>query len=118
MARLEDRVPEDVPGDFFVDESCIDCETCRFVAPETFAASDRDLSYVHRQPITDEERLRAAMALVACPTSSIGVVPGVKVDVRAASRAFPEHVMTVGDAEVYYCGFAAESSYGASSWLI
>jgi glyoxylase-like metal-dependent hydrolase (beta-lactamase superfamily II) len=52
------------------------------------------------------------MALVACPTSSIGTEH--KADVREASRAFPEHVT----GNVYYCGYASESSFGASSWLI
>jgi glyoxylase-like metal-dependent hydrolase (beta-lactamase superfamily II) len=52
------------------------------------------------------------MALVACPTSSIGTVS--KQDVSDGVRAFPE-LVTEG---VYYCGYAAESSFGASSWLI
>ena len=37
MAVAARRLPENVPGDFFVDEICIDCETCREVAPLTFA---------------------------------------------------------------------------------
>jgi hypothetical protein len=28
VARLTDRVPQNVPGDFFVDASCIACDTC------------------------------------------------------------------------------------------
>jgi glyoxylase-like metal-dependent hydrolase (beta-lactamase superfamily II)/ferredoxin len=113
MANPAARVPENVPGDLYVDETCIDCETCRFVAPATFACSTRDLSYVHAQPRSEQERERAAMALVACPTSSIGTLS--RLDVRKASRAFPE--LVAGD-DVYYCGYAAESSFGASSWLI
>jgi glyoxylase-like metal-dependent hydrolase (beta-lactamase superfamily II) len=52
------------------------------------------------------------MALVACPTSSIGTLS--KADVSAAARALPEPI----DNEVHYCGYAAESSFGASSYLI
>jgi len=29
VARLADRIPQNVPGDFFVDASCIACDTCR-----------------------------------------------------------------------------------------
>lgn len=112
MARLRDALPENVPGDFFVDESCIDCDTCRQIAPETFAASARDQSYVHHQPASDAERLRALMALVACPTSSIGTVS--KADTRTAAREFPEPIAE----DVYYCGYASELSFGASSYFI
>jgi glyoxylase-like metal-dependent hydrolase (beta-lactamase superfamily II) len=33
MARRELAVAENVPGDLFVDESCIECDTCRELAP-------------------------------------------------------------------------------------
>jgi ferredoxin len=113
MARLEDRLSDNAPGDYFVDSSCIDCDTCRFVAPSVFARSDaHGQSVVLRQPRAEDERLRAAMALVACPTSSIGTAA--KADVLLASTAFPEPLSE----RVYYCGYASESSYGASSYLI
>ncbi len=113
MARREDSLPDNAPGDYFVDTSCIDCDTCRFVAPSVFARTRAgDQSYVKVQPRTPEEHLRAGMAVVACPTSSIGTSS--KQDVVAGSAAFPEHL----DGGVHYCGFAAESSYGASSYLI
>src|SRR5438876_499354 len=33
MARPENRLPHNADGDFFVDDSCIDCDTCRSLAP-------------------------------------------------------------------------------------
>ncbi|MGZ5426499.1 MAG: 4Fe-4S domain-containing protein, partial [Thermoanaerobaculia bacterium] len=36
MARLAERLPENAPGDFYVDRTCIDCATCRQMAPEVF----------------------------------------------------------------------------------
>ena len=36
MARLADRIAENAPGEFYVDSSCIDCDTCRTLAPDTF----------------------------------------------------------------------------------
>ena len=112
MAHLSARLPQNVPGEFFVDSTCIDCETCMIVAPEVFAESG-DASYVHAQPATPEAVHRAQMALISCPTSSIGTVAKVSGG-KEAARAFPEGI---GD-DVFYCGYASEDSYGASSYLI
>ena len=49
--------PENVAGDFFVDHTCIDCDTCRWMAPEVFSRIG-DMSAVHHQPGDKEERLR------------------------------------------------------------
>ena len=111
MANLNLRLPDNVPGDFFVDSTCIDCDACRQIAPETFA-EDGDYSIVHRQPQTDHEIQRAMMALVACPTGSIGTVE--HHDAHIGIDAFPELIAD----NVYYCGFNAESSFGAWSYLI
>ena len=45
------RLPENVPGQFYVDRSCIDCDTCRRISPETFAQGDGH-SFVTAQPET------------------------------------------------------------------
>ncbi len=113
MARLADRLPENAEGEFYVDSSCIDCATCRNVAPGVFTYSNRAaLTVVGRQPADSREEARAKMALVACPTSSIGTVH--KLEVESAVRSFPEPI----EDDVHYAGFAAESSFGASSYLI
>ncbi|HEY3203974.1 MAG TPA: MBL fold metallo-hydrolase [Thermoanaerobaculia bacterium] len=111
MARLEERLPENVPGDFYVDKSCIDCDTCRRIAPAVFAEGD-GYSFVHAQPRTEDERRRALMALVACPTASIGTVS--RTDATPGVRAFPEKV----EENVSFCGFTSESSFGAWSYLV
>jgi glyoxylase-like metal-dependent hydrolase (beta-lactamase superfamily II)/ferredoxin len=111
VAVLAKRLAANVPGEFFVDSTCIDCGTCRQVAPEAFAEGD-DASYVHRQPADAAAAHRAAMALVACPVAAIGTAT--KRDVAAARAAFPEPI----DGGVYYCGWASESSFGARSYLI
>ena len=113
MARASDRIAENVAGDFYVDSSCIDCDLCRQLAPATFARTERRAqSYVHAQPTDDAGRQRALIALVTCPTASIGTTR--KLDTRAAARALPEVV----EGDVYFCGWAAESAYGAAAWLI
>jgi len=111
MAREALRLPENAPGDFFVDSTCIDCDACRQIAPETFR-DHGGASSVRRQPAGDGEVRRAMMALVACPTGSIGAPRAYPR--RIGTGAFPERI----DENVYYCGFNAESSFGAWSWLI
>ena len=49
MANLTKRLPENVVGDFFVDSTCIDCDTCRQLAPASFGETGQ-FAYVHRQP--------------------------------------------------------------------
>ena len=71
MATLARSYPENTPGDFFVDDTCIDCDLCRQIAPSVFRDAG-DYSVVYHQPDTTDESKRAGMALVACPTGSIG----------------------------------------------
>lgn len=112
MASRAKRLPTNVDGEFFVDETCIDCDTCRQLAPGVFSEGGDDRSRVHAQPADAESRRRALHALVACPTVSIG--GGSPDEVRHATEEFPLAV----DAGVSYCGFTSADSFGASSWLV
>jgi glyoxylase-like metal-dependent hydrolase (beta-lactamase superfamily II)/ferredoxin len=111
MAQWSRRLPDNVPGRFFVDRSCIDCQICHQLAPETFRARG-DQTVVYWQPTRPAQVHRALMALVACPTASIGSVE--RPSLQSAVAAFPEEIA----AGVYYCGFASRRSYGAASYLI
>ncbi len=111
MARLSERLPDNAPGDFYVDRSCIDCDTCTRIAPGLFAPAD-DHSFVSRQPADASERLRALMALVACPTASIGTVS--RLDAGPGVDAFPEAIAE----EVFFLGFTSEDSFGAWSYFV
>src|SRR5258708_1417448 len=111
MASLSLRLPDNIPGDFFVDSTCIDCDACRQIAPETFC-EDEDVSVVYHQPTADEDVKRALMALVACPTGSIGTTE--HHNAHIGIDAFPSPIAE----NVYFCGFTAESSFGAWSYLI
>jgi glyoxylase-like metal-dependent hydrolase (beta-lactamase superfamily II)/ferredoxin len=102
---------ENVAGDFYVDDSCIDCDACRQIAPAVFRDHGEQSSVFH-QPETAEEVRLALMSIVACPTSSIGTTR--KYDARVGVEAFPELL----DGNVYYCGFNSESSFGAWSYLV
>jgi glyoxylase-like metal-dependent hydrolase (beta-lactamase superfamily II)/ferredoxin len=111
MANPAKRLMENVPGDFYVDDTCIDCDACRQIAPTIFR-DHGDQSSVFRQPETEEEVRRALMSIAACPTASIGTSR--KYDARVGVEAFPERI----DDGVYFCGFTSESSFGAWSYLV
>ncbi len=111
MAQLALRLPSNVPGDFFVDSSCIDCDACRIFAPAVFDDSD-DQSFVFHQPDDPGERVQAEKALIACPTASIGTLS--KHEMKDALAGLPELVVE----DVYRCGYTSESSFGAISYLI
>lgn len=73
MAELEDKLPENVPGRFYVDRNCIDCDVCRDTSPKNFTREDENgYSYVYRQPVTTEELELCEEAMNVCPVEAIG----------------------------------------------
>ncbi len=111
MAQPALRLSANVPGDFFVDSSCIDCDACRIFAPEVFRDADGQSAVFH-QPESQSELLAAQRALISCPTASIGSIE--KHDMREAVASLPELVTE----DIYRCGYTSESSFGAISYLI
>src|SRR4051812_40086833 len=110
MARVDLRHRDNVDGDWFVDTRCIDCGTCRDVAPEIFR-DHRGSTIVHRQPETPDDR-QAWLAAQACPTTSIGTMsrrprPG---------RLYPREVEP--GSGVFDLGYCSEDSFGASAWFV
>jgi ferredoxin len=73
VADPSDRVPENVPGTFYVDSNCIDCDVCRDTAPDNFKRSDEhQYSFVFKQPETEQELAECDEAMTACPVEAIG----------------------------------------------
>ena len=112
MANLKDRREQNVAGDFYVDSSCIDCDTCRWVAPQIYSRADSQ-SIVHHQPTTESERVAALEALLACPTASIGTQDK-PTDIQSVQQKFP---LPIEDS-VFYCGYHSKKSFGAASYFI
>lgn len=111
MAHRTRAAAENVPGSFFVDDTCIDCDTCRQVAPLTFVDAGGH-SAVQVQPVDPAALRAAARAVLCCPTNSIGSEhPEL---VKAAQADLPE-VITDG---IWYCGWTSRHSFGASSYLV
>nr|WP_240961212.1 MBL fold metallo-hydrolase [Aneurinibacillus aneurinilyticus] len=106
-----ERLKTNVAGDFYVNSACINCDTCRQLAPSVFAEVGR-YSAVARQPKNREEKRRALYALLACPTGAIGSDD--KSDISEAMAAFPLQLAE----QVYYCGYTSRESFGASSYFL
>ncbi len=113
MADLKKKLSTNVAGDFFVDSTCINCDTCRQLAPATFREKG-DYSSVYSQPEAEPERRGAWRALLACPVGSIGTVEKDKAHLRQAMESFPLHL----EGGVYYNGFNSEKSFGANSYFL
>ena len=73
MSDETNRLPQNVPGAYYVDSSCVDCDLCRNTAPDFFKRDEETgFSFVYQQPTTPEERALAEEAKQGCPTESIG----------------------------------------------
>ena len=73
MADIDDKLPDNVPGKWYVDSNCIDCDVCRTTAPNNFEANeDEGYSFVSKQPENDEETELMEEAMESCPTEAIG----------------------------------------------
>lgn len=73
MADKSKKWSDNVDGQFYVDDQCIDCDACRSEAPENFKRNDEHgYSYVYKQPENEEERIKSQAALEACPVEAIG----------------------------------------------
>ena len=111
MADRRNAVRENVEGSFFVDTTCIDCDTCRQLAPDTFGET-AEFSFVRAQPGEPAREREALHALVACPTGSIGTSD--KSGIAAAVRDFPLKIAP----GVFYCGFNSSKSFGGNSYFV
>ena len=73
MASFTNRYLDNVPGKFYVDDQCIDCDLCRETAPNNFTRNeDGGFSYVFKQPISLEEETLCKEAMEGCPVEAIG----------------------------------------------
>jgi glyoxylase-like metal-dependent hydrolase (beta-lactamase superfamily II)/ferredoxin len=111
VADWKKRVQENTEGEFFVDSTCIDCDTCRQLAPVTFEDAGNH-SFVRAQPQNPGEVRSATQALLACPTGSIGTRGP-----NPASQVLQDFPMPIEEG-VFYCGFNSPKSFGGNSYFI
>ena len=113
MANLKKKLPANIDGNFFVDSTCINCDACRQLAPETFQEHE-DFSSVFHQPAGELELHRAYQAMIACPVGSIGVIQSDHYRWQQAMAGFPLRL----DESLYYAGFNSDKSFGGNSYYL
>lgn len=115
MADPRLALPANAPGDLYVDSSClgIACAVCRQIAPGTFAGSGKQV-VVAKQPDKEDDdgRHKALMALISCPTKSIGSRTGKHI--QHAEESLPAKLAE----GIYSCGMTSRDSLGAQSYFI
>lgn len=73
MADKTIKYPDNVPGKYYVDETCIFCNLCESLGPNTFrAADDGTHDYVFAQPANEEDEAAAQESMASCPVNAIG----------------------------------------------
>lgn len=73
MADKNARYKDNLPGAYYVDDSCIACDACCVEAPNIFKMNDNDgHAYVVLQPTTPDQLQDAENARAACPVEAIG----------------------------------------------
>lgn len=105
-----------VPGNLFVDESCIDCDACRWMCPSVYSRVGIKAA-VTRQPSTDDEKIAAYLAMVTCPSGSIRLKEPDRL-VKEAIDMFPLEIQPQRIPGVMHLGYHSSESYGATSYLV
>ena len=82
--------PQNVKGNLFVDESCIDCDVCRWICPTIYGRKGIKAAVI-KQPSTDEDKLHAYSAMISCPVGAIRTVAADPI-VKQALDIFPSEV--------------------------
>jgi ferredoxin len=73
MADKTIKQPENVPGPFYVDQTCNLFRNCMEEAPDLMKYDDDETyAYFFKQPETPEETAAPPRALDVCPILSIG----------------------------------------------
>jgi ferredoxin len=73
MADRASKLPDNVPGAWYVDDTCTPCHVCLEEAPNLLRYNEDETHvYFYKQPENDEETDDAQRAMDICPTLAIG----------------------------------------------
>jgi len=73
VADKNSKYAQNVPGPYYVDTECINCDACILAAENHFKINEEEgHAYVYKQPQTEEEKSACQEALEACPVEAIG----------------------------------------------
>ena len=111
MANITKKRSQNVEGTFFVDDTCIDCGTCYWMAPGVFSRVQGQ-SAVVKQPASHQDQ-KSIRALYSCPTASIGSLEKGGM-LKKLAHDFPYPLVE----NIYHNGFHSRDSFGAASFFI
>jgi ferredoxin len=112
------RRPENIPGNLYVDESCMDCDACRWIAPDIFQRYGLK-SVVRRQPSLPEQKKEAFAAMLACPNGAIRTTRGDPAAKDVLASAFPARLSLGPDlSQVFHAGFHSKIAGCTTPYLI
>ncbi len=109
MTNIRSPHPDNAPGDWYVDTSCIDCGASCNVAPGLIVRSGGQ-SVFARQPKGAREEEAAWRAAIVCPTASVRTEPR-----RKAPKSLYPHELGPG---IFRCGYNSRKSFGAHSYFV
>lgn len=73
MADKSRKWPQNVPGKYYVDQECIDCNLCSEIAPDNFQVEESEgHDFVKKQPTTPQEEALCKESMESCPVEAIG----------------------------------------------
>jgi ferredoxin len=73
MADKKRKYDDNVPGRFYVDKECINCDACSLAAPDNFSMDpDSGHAFVSKQPSSPDEEAQCKEAMEGCPVEAIG----------------------------------------------
>jgi ferredoxin len=73
MALKVNKNDGNVPGKFYVDDQCIDCDLCREICPACFKRDEiGGYSIISKQPEGEDEIALCEEAIESCPVHAIG----------------------------------------------
>ena len=107
------RLETNAPGPLYVDESCIDCDTCRWMSSMFERRGTK--SAVVTQPTDEGSWMAAQRAAVACPTGSIRTTEA-RNEAKIARDEFPRRLD--GLQNVYHAGYHSSKSFGATPYIV
>jgi ferredoxin len=72
VTAKQQKLKENVPGVFYIVETCIGCSLCYEISPWNFRMNiEEGYDYVVKQPETREEQALCRKAMQSCPADAI-----------------------------------------------
>jgi ferredoxin len=72
VADQRQKWAENLPGRYYVDETCIASKYCVSAAPDNFRIDESGHAYIFAQPATPDQEEQCRDAMAGCPVNAIG----------------------------------------------